>query len=158
MGLRLAGLNLCRNTGHDDDDPDGPGEPLANSNRDLCLVFTSFVRSTRSGDLLVTSYLNIRRHLLVQHCFQVRLPLLQVPRFTSGITIPILHALCRNQRMFANFRVRKKFEFLERVSARSLNVYENQSFEFIEDLRYQQYYIYLYDYTNEICPQRRLYF
>ena len=50
MGLRLAGLNLCRNTGHDDDDPDGPGETLANSNRDLCLVFTSFVRLTRSGD------------------------------------------------------------------------------------------------------------
>ena len=42
--VSLVDLNLCRNTGQGDDDPDGPSEMLVNSNRDLCLVFTHLLR------------------------------------------------------------------------------------------------------------------
>ena len=47
-------LNLCKNTGQDvfgaDPEPVGPGELLANSNSDRCLLLISLVRLTRSGD------------------------------------------------------------------------------------------------------------
>ena len=48
------GLNLCKNTGQGDfgfdPEPVGPGESLANSNSDRCLLLISLVRSTHSGD------------------------------------------------------------------------------------------------------------
>ena len=57
MALSLSqyrSLNLCKNTGQGDFgvDPElvGPGESLANSNSDRCLLLISLVRSNCSGD------------------------------------------------------------------------------------------------------------